>query len=126
MVERGTQVVILGRRLRETRSNRSPCATPRAKVVLGVPTAHRVGLLTLLEEFARVLADRLQHPVAVVAATEKTLVDERRNRVEVGSADLLSRLEGEAAGEDCELANVPVRPAAGVRSSRRWSRASVL
>src|SRR5438445_11256378 len=112
MVERGTQVVVLEREpLRPRETGIEPLAVRQLRepeVVLGVPAAHRVALPALLEELTRVLADRLQHPIAVVAATEKALVDQGRDRIDVGSADLLSRLKRGPAGEDCELRERPL------------------
>ncbi len=52
------------------------------------------------EPLCRELADRLEHPVAVAGAAEQALVDQRRDRVDVGAADLLGGLERAAAGED--------------------------
>ncbi len=57
-------------------------------------------LACAFEHIERVLADRLQHPEAVVALAEEALLDQRLNRVEVGLRDLLSRFERAAAGED--------------------------
>ena len=58
----------------------------------------------LLEQLERVLADRVEHaqPAALPAADE-VLDDERLERVEVGVADGLRRLEREASAEDGEL-----------------------
>ena len=56
----------------------------------------------LVELVAPVLADRLEHPVAVAVAADEALVDEGGERVELGLADLLDRLERGAAGEDRE------------------------
>ncbi len=57
------------------------------------------------EPLARVLADRLEHPVALVRETEQALLDERLQRVEVGVRDILGGFEGAAAGEDGERSN---------------------
>ena len=72
------------------------------EVVVGVTAGERIGLAGLVQPFARVLADRLEHPVALVREAEQALLDERLQRVEVGAADLLGRLERAAAGEDGE------------------------
>src|SRR5204862_8261727 len=53
------------------------------------------------------LADRLEHPEALVpvrigAAADEALVEQRRKRVEVRVADRFGRLESAAAAEDCE------------------------
>src|SRR5256885_685691 len=42
-----------------------------------------------LELFGRILADRLEHPVALVREPQQALLDERLQRVEVGASDLL-------------------------------------
>ena len=71
--------------------------------VFGVAAREVVCLAGLLEPLGRVLADRLQHPEAVVVAdADEALVDEGLQRVEVGVADLLGRLERAAAAEDGE------------------------
>ena len=74
------------------------------EVVVGVAAGERIGLAGLLQPFTRVLADRLQHPVALVREAEQALLDERLQRVEVGAADLLGGLQRAAAGEDGERA----------------------
>ena len=59
--------------------------------------------LVAFELLARELADRLEQQEAVVAdRLQQTEVDERRERVEVGVADVLRGFEREAAGEDGE------------------------
>ena len=55
----------------------------------------------------RELADRLEHPEALVlvrvgAAADEALVEQRRERVEVRVTDRFGRVEGAAAAEDCE------------------------
>ena len=73
-----------------------------------------------------VLVDRLEHPVALAVEDDEALVDERLQRVEVGAAHLLGRLERAAAGEDRERgeeAAAPPRRAART-TSRAWRAAS--
>lgn len=57
--------------------------------------------------FETELADRLEHPEALGtvgfgAAANETLVEERRERVEVRTTDRVGRLESAAAAEDGE------------------------
>ena len=59
------------------------------EVVLGVTTGERIGLAVLVQPFARIVADRLEHPVALVREAEQVLLDQRLQRLDVGSADLL-------------------------------------
>jgi hypothetical protein len=47
-----------------------------------------------------VLADRLKHPVALGREAEEALLDERLESVEVGSADVLGRVQRAAPYED--------------------------
>ena len=68
--------------------------------VLRVTPPQVLGLARLLELFSRVLADRLQHPVAVLRVAEQALVDKRLQRVNVRRADTLGSLECAAATED--------------------------
>ena len=53
-----------------------------------------------LEPLGRVLPDRLEHPETLPLPAEQALVDQRLERVDVGVADLLGRLERAAAAED--------------------------
>ena len=67
----------------------------------------RVLLARGLEPLERELPDRLEHPEALLAvrigaAAEEALVEQRRQRVEVGAADLLGVLERGAAAEHRE------------------------
>ena len=79
-------------------------------------------LALALEPLGRVLADRLQHPVALVREAEQALLDERLQRVEVGACDLLRRLQRAAAGEDGERSEERAAPPPrGGRSSTRSS-----
>ena len=60
-----------------------------------------------VEPLERELPDRLEHPEALLAvrigaAADEALVEQRRQRVEVGAADLLRVLEGGAAAEHRE------------------------
>jgi hypothetical protein len=54
------------------------------------------------EPLRRVFPNRLQHPVALVAKAQQTLVDERLEDVDGRLADLLGRLERAAASKDRE------------------------
>jgi hypothetical protein len=57
------------------------------------------------EPLARELADRLEHPVALVRETKQDLLDERLQPLELGVRDILGGFEGAAAGEDGERSN---------------------
>src|SRR5436190_9173800 len=64
-----------------------------------------VSFAARLEQLACELPDRLQHPeAAALPAAEQALLEQRLERVEVGLAHLLGRLDREAAGEDGEAA----------------------
>ena len=52
------------------------------------------------KQFGRVLADRLEHPVAPVGEAQQALLDQRLQGVEFGVGNLLRRLQRAAAGED--------------------------
>ncbi len=69
------------------------------EVVVRVTAGERIGLAGLVQPFARIVADRLEHPVALVRVTQQALVDERVEGVETGLAHLLRRLERAAAAE---------------------------
>ena len=56
----------------------------RAREVLRVTAFALIALARLLEPLRRVLADRLEHPVAPVGEADEALLDERLERVEVG------------------------------------------
>ena len=58
--------------------------------------------LELPDPLPRVLADRLEHPVALVREAKQALLDERLQGVDVGITYLLCGLERAAAGEDGE------------------------
>src|SRR6058998_1559695 len=60
------------------------------------------GLARLLEALRGVLADRLQHPEALVSVAKQALVEERLEGVKVGLADLFCGVEGAAPAEDGE------------------------
>ena len=59
-----------------------------------------VRLPARLERFARVLADRLEHREALAVGAYEALVDEGADRLDVGAAHGLDRLECAAPGED--------------------------
>src|SRR5579862_4054233 len=79
-VERRAKVVVLLLELsRPAQAGINPIRVgglTESEVVLGVPAAHRVFFAALSQELAAVLADRLQHPIALAAAAEKTFVDQ--------------------------------------------------
>ena len=74
-------------------------------MVAGVTAGERIGLAGLVQPFERILADRLEHPVALGREADQALLDQRLQRVDVGAADLLGRVQGAAAGEDREGAD---------------------
>ncbi|MGI8885491.1 MAG: hypothetical protein ACR2G9_01035, partial [Gaiellaceae bacterium] len=49
-----------------------------------------------------VLANRLQHPIALIREARQSLLDQRLEGVEIGTGDLLGGRERAAAGEDRE------------------------
>ena len=59
-------------------------------------------LALVVKPLGGVLPDRLQHPEALVGEAEEALLDERLQRVEIGSCDLLRRVQRAAAREDRE------------------------
>src|SRR5438874_12489648 len=65
-------------------------------------------LAALRQPPARILADRLKHPEALIRVPEKALVHERLQRVEIGVRDPLGRLEGAAAAEDGKAGEQPL------------------
>jgi ribokinase len=56
-----------------------------------------------LEQFARVLADRLEHPEPPALGADEALVDQRPDRVEITVADVLHRFERATSDEDPQL-----------------------
>ena len=84
---------------------------------VGVPAADVScldrGLDRGLELLDRELANRLEHPEALLAeaarpSPHEALVEERRERVEIGVADCLGRLERAAPAEDRESPEEPL------------------
>src|SRR5437667_7562399 len=67
-----------------------------------------VTLTCLLEPRACVLADRLQHPEALLAVAEQTLVDERLHGVQICFRDRLGGLQRGPAGEDRKPGEEPL------------------
>jgi hypothetical protein len=67
-----------------------------------VPLEDLAGLGLVVESIGGVLADRLERPEALVREPKQALLDERLQRVEVGSGDLLSRLQRAPSREDGE------------------------
>ena len=76
------------------------------EVVLRVPPMQVMRFAHGVEPLGRVLADRLEHPVARpslrLALPQQALVEQRLERVWVGAGDLLRGLVRAAAGEDGE------------------------
>src|SRR6267143_3145112 len=68
--------------------------------MLSVTAAQLIGRARRLEPLGRVFADRLQHPEPIIVVPQQALLDERLERIEIGSGDLLGRLERAAAAED--------------------------
>src|SRR6266516_3199627 len=77
-------------------------------VVVGVPAAHRVGFASFLQQLAGVLADRLQHPEALLRVPEQALVEQGLQAGDVGAGYLLGRLERAAAAEDGQAGEEPL------------------
>jgi len=74
-------------------------------VVDGVPSPDHLLLAAGREEFEGVLADRLQQEKAAVAERfHEARVDQRRKRVELGTADVFCSLDRERACENAEAA----------------------
>jgi hypothetical protein len=74
---------------------------------IGVQPANLLCFRRLLESLLRELADRLEHPVALLsetpgAAADEALVEKGRERVEIRFADRFRRLERAAAPEGCK------------------------
>ena len=98
------------------------------KEVRRVPLSELLGLARLFEPLGRVLADRLEHPVAGadlrVALAQEALVEERLQGVGVGAGDLLgglvacSRRRRRRGGR-----RAAARPLRGGRTTTRSSRA---
>jgi hypothetical protein len=76
------------------------CLLGEREEVLGVAPPQFLGLARVLEPLGRVLADRLQHPEALLSVAEKALVDEILDGVQVGLGDILGVGDHAAAGED--------------------------
>ena len=75
--------------------------------MLGVAASKRVALPRALELLERELADRLEHPVALLAeppgaAAQEALVKQRSESVEIGVAHRLRGLQRAAAAEHAE------------------------
>ena len=62
------------------------------------------GLTSVVEVLARVLADRLEHPVPLVRETQQALLDEGLHRVELGVHYLSRGLQRAPASEQRERA----------------------
>ena len=67
-----------------------------------MPSPNIVSIRGVGQLLRRVVADRLEHPVALVRATDETLLDERLQGVEIGVCNLRRGLERAAACEDGE------------------------
>src|SRR6266508_4316865 len=69
---------------------------------LSVPSAEVVAVATLIEALARVLANRLEHRVALTGVADETLLDKRLERFEIGLGYVFGDLERAASCEDGE------------------------
>ena len=83
------------------------CAVGERDQASALGSTQRVLLAGCVEPLERELPDRLEHPEALLAvrigaAADEALVEQRRQRVEVGAADLLGVLERGAAAEHRE------------------------
>ena len=103
---------------------------PTAAIVehsIGVSTADARASPDASRLLARELADRLEHPEALLAeraraASDEALVEQRGERVEVGVADRLGGLERAAAAEHRESSGrARARPRRAGRTTRRSS-----
>jgi hypothetical protein len=65
--------------------------------VVGVAPPETRCLAAIFQMLGRVLANRLEHPVALLGVAEEALFHERLQRVDVGRRDLFDRLERAAA-----------------------------
>jgi hypothetical protein len=65
-----------------------------------VPVAKGSRIRIFRESFQRVLADRLEHPEPLPGVADQALADERLERVELRTGDLLRRRKGAPACED--------------------------
>src|SRR2546425_4066755 len=103
-IQGGSQVVVLTLQpvgpLRGVTSQVRLGLLSERQEVLRVAAAQLISLAGGLEPLGRVFADRLQHPEPVIYASQKALLDERLQSIEIGIGDLLSRLERAAAAED--------------------------
>ncbi len=111
-VERGSEVVPLREREHPagtaTSSSSERCADEgNLEHPLGVAAADVGCLARGVELLDREFADRLEHPEALLAeaarpSPHEALVEKRRERVEIGVADCLGRLERAAPAKDRE------------------------
>ena len=103
-VERHAEVVLLEIEKLEPRGLRwavklRACPVSKIQVVRGMTAS---GLSSVSKRIGRILADRLQHPVAAVREAEEALLDQRLEGVEVSLCDFFGRVERAAAGKDRE------------------------
>src|SRR3954447_26789906 len=112
-VERSADVVDLGREEIDIPLAGDADSRARARAIgqieqpLDLEPAQGILLTRGVQALPCELADRLEHPEALVpvrigAAADEALVEERRKRVEVRATDCFGRLEGAAAAEDGE------------------------
>src|SRR4051794_106549 len=71
----------------------------KTEVVTGVAFTELPRSSSQLELLCRVVADGLEHPEAIVRASEQALVEQRLQRVQVGVAHLFGGFERAAARE---------------------------
>src|SRR5437763_3404539 len=107
-VDRRAEVVLLGpddlRPLRPLALCGEARGLTEREEVLGVAASKRVALARTAELLERELADRLEHPVALLAeppgaAAQEALVKQRSESVEIGVAHRLRGLQRAAAAE---------------------------
>ena len=99
--KRGAQIVAVGF------DRRNPSCRVRS-IQLCIPLFHEHHMpgsdlflvMALAKQLHGKLADRLEHPIALVREAHKALLDERLQDVEVRAADLLGGFERAAARED--------------------------
>ena len=107
--ERKSEVVVLGRdalvrdALVRSRIVAFPSGLGVSEAVVDVTQAELTCGAAFGEPLDRVLANRLQHPEALVRVAHEALVDERLQRVEIGTGDVLGGIERAPAAEDGQV-----------------------
>src|SRR5262245_7403892 len=85
---------------REVACVEAVCLLGEGEVVLGVEATQLVLFAARRQTFARIPANRLQHPEALVRMAQEALLDERLQRAQLGARHLFGRFECAAAAED--------------------------